>query len=72
MPNPPDENKLVEKQYATLIVRLMLDPHGRLLSGELVDVANGHSKRFLGWRGMIRAIRTWLNSQSSTRTPDTY
>jgi hypothetical protein len=63
VPTPPEGNKLAEKQYATLILRLVLDQQGRLLYGELVDVAGGQPKWFAGWRGMISAVRAWLNRQ---------
>jgi len=63
MPNPADENKLVEKRYATLILRLLLDRQGALIHGELVDVGGGLPARFVGWRGLIGAVRTWLKNQ---------
>jgi hypothetical protein len=64
VPTPPEGNKLADKQYATLILRLVLDRQGRLLYGELVDVAGGPPQRFAGWRGLIRAVQVWLTSQT--------
>lgn len=54
---------LGEKRYATLILRLVLDQQGRLMHGELVDVAGGFSNRFVAWRGLIHALRAWLTYQ---------
>jgi len=55
------ENGLAEHHYATLILRLMLDQHGRLMYGDIVDVANTHQEHFVGDHGLIQAVRTWLS-----------
>jgi hypothetical protein len=70
VPTPPARNNLAEKRYATLILRLVLDQHGRLIYGELVDVASGLPDRFVAWRGLIRTVRAWLTSQEQTGTSD--
>jgi hypothetical protein len=70
VPILPDEDKLSEKHYATLILRLILNRQGRLLSGELVDTTNGFQERFVAWRGLIRVLRTWLISQSHAAASD--
>lgn len=67
---PPERDKLANKQYATLLLRLVLDQQGRLLYGELVDVAGGQPARFAGWRGMIRTVRAWLNGQAQAGEPE--
>ena len=64
MPTPPAGNNLAGKRNATLILRLVLDQRGRLMHGELLDIANGLPDRFVAWRGLIGAIRTWLSSQA--------
>ncbi|MFL5802979.1 MAG: hypothetical protein ACJ8CR_14730 [Roseiflexaceae bacterium] len=70
MPTSTDENHLAEKHYVTVVVRLVLDEHGRLIHGELIDVASVIGVRFSGWRGLIRAVRSWLAQQSSKETSD--
>ncbi len=67
--NPSNENKLAEKRYATLILRLLLDRRGALIQGELVDVAGGQPARFVGWRGLLHALRAWLNRQVQSGAP---
>jgi hypothetical protein len=62
--------KLGEKRYATLILRLVLDQQGRLMHGELVDVVSGFSNRFVGWRGLIRTVRAWLADQEKEGVSD--
>jgi hypothetical protein len=70
VPTPPDEDKLANKRYATLILRLILDQRGHLLYGELVDATNGFHERFVKWRGLIHKLRGWFTSQRGTGTDD--
>ena len=70
MPRPLAGNNLAGKRNATLILRLVLDQHGRLMHGELMDVAGGLPDRFVAWRGLIGAVRAWLTSQAQARTSD--
>ena len=39
---------------------MQLDGQGRLIQGELVDVAGGRPQRFVGWQGLTRSVRDWL------------
>jgi len=64
------ENHLAECRNVTVILRLVLDQHGRLSHGELVDVAGTLQQRFIGWRGMIRAECNWLMRQEQDDTAD--
>ena len=68
MPLPLNENNLAERRNVTVILRLVLDQHGQLIHGELVDVADAPQERFIGWRGMIRAVRAWLIRQERNAT----
>ena len=70
MPTPPAGNNLAGKLYATLVLRLVLDQRGRLMHGELVDVAGGLSNRFVAWRGLIRTLRAWLTCQEQEGASD--
>jgi hypothetical protein len=65
LPTSADENHLAERRYVTVVVRLVLDQHGRLIHGEFIDVASVIGVRFSGWRGLIRAVRSWLAQQPS-------
>ena len=62
VPPPPTESELADKRLVTAILRLVLDRHGRLLHGEVVDVQSRSHGRFIGWRGLTQALRTWLDT----------
>lgn len=63
MSQPSSENILAERHYVTLILRLSMDSHGRLIQGELVDMANEIQERFMGRAGLTRAVQDWLTKQ---------
>jgi hypothetical protein len=63
-------NHLAEKRYVTVILRLLLDRRGRLINGELVDVESTLEDRFIGWRGLTRAVRGWLTRQERDSASD--
>jgi hypothetical protein len=67
---PTDRKYLTEKRYATLIVRLLLDRRGQLISGELLDAESLLGERFIGVRGLIRTVRTWLARQAQSDDSD--
>ena len=60
MPARPPEDKLSEKQYVSVTLRLLLDRRGRLIQGEVVDLQGQAQQRFVGWRGLVRVLRAWL------------
>ena len=52
-----------------VVLRLVLDKHGRLMHGELVDVEGTLQQRFKGRRGLTQAVRTWLAGQELETPP---
>ena len=59
MPDPgPDA--LAERRQLVVILRLVTAATGRLLYGEVIDVETGPTGRFVGWRGLTAAVRSWL------------
>ena len=52
-----------------MVLRLVLDGHGRLLHGELADVEGTLQQRFKGRRGLAQAVRTWLANQEQENSP---
>lgn len=60
MPARPPEDKLSEKYYVSVTLRLLLDRRGRLIQGEVVDLQGQTQRRFVGWRGLVRVLRAWL------------
>ena len=63
MSQPFQENTLTERHYVTVVLRLTLDSHGRLIQGELVDMGNEIQERFMGRAGLTRAVQGWLTKQ---------
>jgi hypothetical protein len=51
--------ELDEKRYITAILRLLLNESGELVHGELADVEGRPNKRFVGWEGLMAAVRAW-------------
>lgn len=65
MPALRSNDQLSNARYITVILRLMLDARGHLQHGEIVEVADRVQRRFIGWRGLTRTVRTWLDEQRS-------
>ena len=70
MSNPPNEDSLMKRRYATLILRLLLDQQGQLVYGEIVDVANTHQEHFIGSSGLFSAVEAWLMQQEQNSAVD--
>jgi hypothetical protein len=51
---------LSAKRYITVLLRILVDPRGRVLQGELEDVSHPAPHRFRGRRGLLQALRTVL------------
>jgi hypothetical protein len=58
-----NDNTLVERHYVTLIVRLLVDQHGQMINGEMVDVTDRFRKHFVDEQGLIGGVHTWLTQQ---------
>jgi hypothetical protein len=54
---------ILDKRQVTLILRLVLDAHGRLQHGEALDTQARSQGRFVGWCGLTRTVREWLACQ---------
>ena len=67
MPMPLNGNHLADKRYITVVLRLVVDEHGRVTHGQLIEVSNGHKQRFKGWRGLVWAVRGWLTGQGQVK-----
>jgi hypothetical protein len=63
-------DKLAEKRYVTVLVRLVVDPHGHLIYGQVIDVEGTPQARFTGWRGLGQAVRGWLGFEGEMAEPD--
>ncbi len=63
MVNGLNDNTLVERHYVTLIVRLLVDHHGQMINGEMVDVTDTFRRHFVNEHGLIVGVHTWLTQQ---------
>ncbi len=64
-------NHLTEKQYLTLIVRLLIDHQGKLQYGTLVDVNNEIVGHFRQLDELPDLIARWLESLNHKQDPAT-
>ena len=58
------ESGLADLRDRTIILRLVLDKRGLIVHGELIDLEGNPIDRFVGWRGLTRVMRNWLQSQT--------
>lgn len=55
-----NEEQLAEKQYVTLLLRLLVDQRGRLVQGEIVTLDAQSRGHFSRWRDLVRLVREAL------------
>ncbi len=60
----PAEDKLGDTYHVTVVVRLVLNQHGNLKYGEIMDAEGLPHGRFVEWFAMTREIRDWLIGQA--------
>lgn len=65
MPQAVVNRTLLDRHYATLILRLTLDESGDLIQGDLVDTTNGLPEHFIGTPGLHQVVEAWLRQQHS-------
>jgi hypothetical protein len=58
----PSPDVLGESRHITLILRALVRHDGHVLHGEVIDAESGERSPFVGGRGLIRAIRSRLES----------
>jgi len=63
LPTTSDVDKLAERRYVTVILRLLIDQQQRLICGEVVDTEGQAQGQFIGWRELIRMVREYLANQ---------
>jgi hypothetical protein len=56
----PDQESLADRRQLVVVLRLVAGTTGQLLYGEVIDAQTGPIGRFMGWRGMTAAVRSWL------------
>ena len=55
------EEKLAQSTYVTVVLRVVLDRRKGLVHGDLVDIEGAPLQHFVGWRGLVRTVRGWLD-----------
>ncbi len=66
----PSGDKLGDTHNVTVLLRLVLNQHGNLRYGEIVDQEGRPQGRFLEWSDMTREIKDWLADQPPPENPD--
>jgi hypothetical protein len=61
------EEQLSDHRYVVLVLRLVVDRHGRLIQGDVLSEPAAVRRAFRGWRGLARAIRGLLTLPSPDR-----
>lgn len=61
--------QLSAKRYMTVSLRLLVDPAGRIVQGEIVGTPGQSPCRFVGWRGLTQALRATITKQGDTGRP---
>lgn len=69
MRDPRDQEALADRGHFVVMLRLVA-VGGRLLSGEVVDIETGPRVRFVGWPGLVPAVRSWLAEQAGQESAD--
>ncbi|HMM42136.1 MAG TPA: hypothetical protein PKA95_09565 [Thermomicrobiales bacterium] len=57
-PSAPDD--LDASRHVTLILRTLVRRGGDVVQGEVIDAESGARSPFVGWDGLVRALRTLL------------
>jgi len=47
----------------TVVLRVVVDGRKGLIHGDLVDLEGAPLRHFVGWRGLVRTVRGWLDRQ---------
>lgn len=68
-PTPSGDEKLSNRQYVIVILRLLLDEGSQLVHGEVVDEQGQLHGRFRDWRGMGAAVRKWYADYQERHAP---
>ena len=51
------EEQLADKQYITVVLRLVVDSRRQSVQGHVVEVGSQQAVYFRGWRGLVRTLR---------------
>jgi len=57
------EENLARTTYVTVILRVVVDGRKGVVHGDLVDLEGAPLRHFVGWRGLTRTVRGWLDRQ---------
>ncbi|MBV8719990.1 MAG: hypothetical protein JO020_27195 [Chloroflexi bacterium] len=70
MPGPPPVERLSDRQYVVLLIRALVDPEDRLLSGEVGGPVDAGPERWVRFRepaDLADAVQRWLSDRGSAR-----
>jgi hypothetical protein len=64
------EDPLAGRRVVAVVLRVVLDTHGLVLHGEVVDTATRTTERFAGWEGLVATVRRCLGRSAAVKPPE--
>jgi hypothetical protein len=62
-----ETERLADARLVTFVLRLTLDEHGQVVSGELADTESAATRRFQGKQGLIRTLLASLEMRQGVK-----
>ena len=70
VPGDVDRVVLVYNEFKSVISqRVVVDQRKGFIHGDLVDLEGAPLRHFVGWRGLVRTVRGWLDRQMAEMDP---
>jgi hypothetical protein len=63
LPSPPTDDRLAERRYVTVVLRVLVDMSGQLVHAEVVAPSGAEPRRVGHWRELTRMIRASVDEQ---------
>ncbi len=61
-----DAERLLRRRYVSCLLRLLIEPGGALVSGEVLGIRGGPSVRFKYWDELVPTLRAWVEQSQET------
>ena len=63
LPSLQTDDRLAERRYITVVLRVLVDGRGQLVHAELVSPVGAESRRVGHWRELARMVRTSVDAE---------
>jgi hypothetical protein len=64
------EDPLAGRRAVALVLRVVVNPEGVVMHGEVVDAATRDVDRFAGWEGLVSTVRRCLGRAAAVQPPE--